>query len=417
MQYIIKDEFYSYFFAIIVSFFCGFIIGIERERGKKQFGARDHIFFSLISTSLIIIYENFFKDLGIVLLIIIFSGMVVFLLIGAVYRLFHTEDPGYTTTVSMLLSIVVGILSYYMYFLAIVISVIFLIILSTKTQFQKITKLETIEWTGTVEFIAIVVLLFILIPDNIIIANINLKSIIIIFITILAIKYISYFLLRSSVKHNLYYMSFLGGLAHSEATTEDLAEAGASSSSIWLVIQTMLIRMILVLLLAPLLLRYALMPILITAGIGLIGSFLILRKKETSLTLDRIKNPLSLKGALIFAGTYSLALIITLILEFFTLNIFTIYLIAFAIGLLSGGASSLFAVTAYLGGLVTETDALIMLSIGLTGAIVNKMFYSLRVLNPDKEKKLYCIHLLGYQLLTISILIGTTFLTILLFKL
>ena len=343
--------------------------------------------------------------------------MVAFLLIGAIYRLFRTDDPGYTTTLSMLLALIVGILSYYMYFLAIVISVIFLILLSTKSQFKKVRKLETIEWTGTVEFIAIVVLLYILIPDNIIIANINIKSIIIIFISILAIKYISYFLLRSSAKHNLYYISFLGGLAHSEATTQELAKAGASSSSVWLVIQTMLIRMILVLIIAPLLLLYALIPILLTAFIGLIGSFIILRKKETSLSLEKIKNPLSLKGAVIFAGTYSLALIITLLLEIFTLPIIAIYIIAFAVGLLSGGASSLFVVTAYLGGVVTMADALIMLSIGLTGAIVNKIFYSLRVLNPEKDKKRYGIHLLGYQILTISLLIGTTILTILLFKL
>lgn len=417
MQIVLQNEFYRYFFCILISFFCGFLIGIERTRVEAQYGARDHIFFSIISTSLIIIYENYFTELGIALIILIFGGMVVFLLIGSVYRLFRTKDPGYTTTLSMLLAIIIGILSYYIYFLAIAISVIFLIVLSTKKQFQKIRKLESIEWKGTVEFIAIVVLLFILIPDTIIIANINIKSIIIIFIIILAIKYISYFLLKSSTKHNLYYISFLGGLAHSEATTQELAEAGASSSSVWLVIQTMLIRMLLVLMIAPFLLIYALMPILITAGVGFIGSFLILRKKKTSLTLDRIKNPLSIKGAIIFAGTYTLAVLATLFLEFFTLNIFLIYLIALAIGLLSGGASSLFATTAYLGGLVNEAQALIMLTIGLCGAVINKIFYSVRVLDKNKSKKRYCFHLIIYQSITITLLILTTAITIILFRL
>ena len=261
-------ELYIYFFVILVSLFCGFIIGIERTRMEAQYGARDHIFFSSISTILVILYENYLPAIGIAILIIIFGGMVAFLLIGSIFRLFRQEDPGYTTTLSMLLAMVVGILSYYLYLLAIIISVIFLIILSIKKQFYKIRTLKDIEWTGTIEFISICLLLIILFPNNIIIANINIKAIIIIFITILAVKYFSYFLLKSSAENNLYYISFLGGLAHSEATTNELAEAGASSSSIWLVIQTMLIRMLLILILAPLLLYYALYPIGITVAVG-----------------------------------------------------------------------------------------------------------------------------------------------------
>ncbi len=417
MQALLGGNFYGFFFIILISLFCGFIIGIERTRMEAQYGARDHMFFSTISATLIILYDNFFPQIGIAIIIIIYVGMVTFLLIGSIYRLFRQEDPGYTTTLSMLLAIIVGILSYYIFLLALVISVIFLIILSTKKQFYKIRKLQAVEWTGTIEFISICLLLFILFPDNLIIANINLKSIIIIFIIILAIKYFSYFLLKSSAENNLYYISFLGGLAHSEATTLELAEAGASPSSIWLVIQTMLIRMLLILIIAPVLFFYALFPILITAGVGLLGSFLILRKKETSLTLEKVENPLSIKSAIIFAGTYSLALIITLILRFFTLNIVAYSVIAFAIGLLSGGASSLFVTTAYIGGLVNESQALIMLVIGLSGAIFNKIFYSLRVLNESKNKKHYCLRLLTYQGLTIAILISMTILTIIIFKL
>lgn len=417
MQLVPQENFYMYFFTILVSLFCGFIIGIERTRMKAQYGARDHIFFSAISTALIILYENFFRDNGMAIIIIIFGGMIAFILIGSIFRLFQQKDPGYTTTLSMLLAMIVGILSYYIYLLAIVISVIFLIILSTKKQFYKIRKLKAIEWTGTIEFISICLLLLILFPDNIIVAKINIKSIIIIFIIILVIKYASYFLLRSSAKHNLYYISFLGGLAHSEATTEEVAKAGASSASVWLIIQTMLIRMLLVLTIAPILFGFALIPILLTASIGLLGCFLILRKKVTSLSLEKIKNPLSLRGALIFAGTYSLALIITLILEFYRLNFIAYLFIAFAIGLLSGGASSLFVATAYLGGLVKEAEALIMLTIGLSAAIVNKIFYSLRSLSEDKGKKKYCLHLITYQAITISILVATTIITIFIFGL
>ena len=417
-QIISLEDFYILFFKIIVSFFCGFVIGIERTRVAAQYGARDHIFFSMISTSLIILHDVFLPvSEGFILIILFFGGMIIFLLIGSIYRLFLEKDPGYTTTLSMILAMIVGIMCYYNEYLAITISVIFLIILSTKKQFNKIRKLKEIEWTGTVEFIAIVVLLYILIPDNLQVFGIVVKSIIVIFIVILAIKYFSYFLLKSTTERNLYYLSFLGGFAHSEATTVELAEAGASSSSVWLVIQTMLIRMLIVLAITPTLLGYAVYPILVTSIIGLIGSFLILRNKETQLTLEKIKNPLSIKSALIFAGTYLIGLVLSIVLSFFELNILTYYFIVFGIGLLSGGASSLFVATAFYKSLINEGNALLMLTIGLSAAILNKLFYSTRSLDEKKNKKVHIIHLMFYIIITISILISMTFITITIFNL
>ena len=418
LQTISTEEFYILFFKIIVSFFCGFLIGIERTRVSAQYGARDHIFFSMISTSLIILHDKFFPvSEGFTLIIMFFGGMMVFLLIGSVYRLFRENDPGYTTTLSMILAMIVGTMCYYNELLAIAISVIFLIILSTKKQFYKIRKLKEIEWTGTVEFIAIVVLLYILIPDDFLVFEIYVKPIVSVFIIILAVKYFSYFILKSTSEKNLYYISFLGGFAHSEATTVELAEAGASSSAVWLVIQTMLIRMIIVLMITPTLLFYASFPILVTSFIGLIGSFLILRKKETQLTLEKIKNPLSIKGALIFSGTYLIGLIISIFLSFFEINIFAYYIIVFVIGFLSGGASSLFVATAFYKSLINEGNALVMLTIGLSAAIINKIFYSTRALKEDKNKKVYVIHLVFYIIITIFLLITMTFLTIITFNL
>ena len=412
------EVFYALFFKIIISFFCGFVIGIERTRVEAQYGARDHIFFSMISTSLIILYDIFFTvSEGFIMIVLFFGGMIIFLLIGSIYRLFRENDPGYTTTLSMILAMIVGILCYYSENLAITISVIFLIILSTKKQFHKIRRLKEIEWTGTVEFIAIVVLLYILIPESLLVYGIQIKSIITVFIIILAVKYFSYFILRSTTEKNLYYISFLGGFAHSEATTVELAEAGASSSSVWLVIQTMLIRMLIVLMITPSLLLYAWIPILSTASIGIIFSFLILKKKETQLTLDKIKNPLSIKGALIFSGTYLIGLLISIVLSFFEINILAYYIIVFAIGFLSGGASSLFVATAFLKSLVNEGNALLMLTIGLSAAILNKIFYSTRALKEDKNKKGYVIHLVFYIFITIFLLITMTFLTIISFNL
>ncbi|MHA1688938.1 MAG: DUF4010 domain-containing protein [Promethearchaeota archaeon] len=401
--------FYSDVITILISFLCGFLLGIERTRKAAPFDVRDHVFVSVIATVLVLLNERFSIPFGYVLIYLFFGGIIAFLLIGS---LRHR-----TTTLSMMLALITGIVVYYYYSIAITISVIFLIVLSTKKQFGKIQGLSSIEWTGTVEFIAIVLLLYILIPDYVIIAGINIKSIIIIFITILAIKYFSYFLLKSSVESTVYYLAFFGGLAHSEATTIELSEAGASPSSIWLLIQTMMVRMLLILLIAPVLFIYALGPIIITSLIGIIGSFLILRKNLTKFTIEKLKNPLSIKSAIIFSGTYSLAVIVSIILEFVKLNLFVYYIITFLIGLISGGASAVFVVSAYLGGLLNEAHGLVMLSIGLSGAILNKIFYVIKFLNKQEGYKRYYFELLLYQTITIFSLLSLTFLNVYIQKL
>ncbi len=417
-QVLTLEDFYLLFIKILISFFCGFIIGIERTRVSAQYGARDHIFFSMISTTLILLHERFLTTSeGFILIIIFFAGMLLFLLIGSIYRLFRENHAGYTSTLSMLLAIIVGILTYYTETLAIAISVIFLIILSTKKQFYKIKSMKDIEWTGTIEFIAIVVLLYILIPNDYLLFGIQIKPIIIIFITILVVKYFSYFILRSSIEKNVYYISLLGGFAHSEATTLELAEAGASSSSVWLVIQTMLIRMLIIITITPTLMIYAIYPILITSSIGLLGSFLILRKKERKIELAKVKNPLSLKGAIAFAGTYMLAIILSIFLGLVDFDVFVYYIVVFMIGLLSGGASSLFVVTSFQSHLINEGSALIMLTIGLSAAILNKIFYSTRALRSDKNKKVYLFHLILYIFITITLLMILTYFTIIIFNL
>lgn len=91
-------------------------------------------------------------------------------------------------------------------------------------------------------------------------------------------------------------------------------------------------------------------------------------------------------------------------------------IIAFLIGILSGGASSLFVTTALIGSLVSTSEALIMLSIGLSAAIINKIFYSLKALGIKEGKKSYALQLMMFQSITIVILFATTFITLIVFN-
>ncbi len=401
---VIDITFYSDLLIILISILCGFLLGIERTRVDVQYDVRDHIFVSVLATILVLLNDKFTVPFGYGLIILIFGGIIAFLILSS---LRHR-----TTTLSMFLALIVGVLCYYYYSLAIVISVLFLIVLSTKKQFKMIRGLSSVEWTGTVEFIALVFLLYTLIPDGLIIANLNVKAVIIIFISILAIRYFSYFLLKSKMERTIYYLSFFGGLAHSEATTIELSKAGASPSSVWLVIQTMLIRILIILVIAPIILFYALAPILITSMIGLFGSFIFLRKNPTEIKSEKIGNPLSIKSALVFSGSYSLAIIISLLVNYLHLTLFSYSLISFMLGLLAGGAAALFITSNFIGGYVNIAESLFLLAFGLTGAIINKIFYSLKFLNENVNQKKYGVRLLTYQAITIVILFLMTFLVI-----
>ena len=152
-------------------------------------------------------------------------------------------------------------------------------------------------------------------------------------------------------------------------------------------------------------------------GLRFIIVDVILRRKKTTLQLSKVQNPLSLKGSLAFAGTYFLAVIISIISGILHFNVIIFYIIVFGMGLLSGGASSLLVATLFQSNLVSEGNGLIMVTIGLSAAILNKLFYSIRALSPEKNKKVYFLHLLFYLFITILILGFMTILTINIFNL
>ncbi|MCK4281976.1 MAG: DUF4010 domain-containing protein, partial [Candidatus Lokiarchaeota archaeon] len=228
------------------------------------------------------------------------------------------------------------------------------------------------------------------------------------FLTILAIKYFSYFLLKSSSEKSLYILSILGGFAHSEATTKELAEINAHPATVSLLLQTMIIRILLVIILISFELTVRLFyPLILTTIIGIIINILILRKKEKKYVLQKVKNPLSLKSALIFTSTYLFAVFLTIIFKNIQIP-YQLYLpIAIMIGLLSGGASSLFTATAYISGLIDLNLAIIMIVFGLCAAILNKLLYYYRFQKTKSKKNL--INLIIYLSLTIIVLLFFSF--------
>lgn len=395
--------------VLIVSLISGFLIGLPQQKREKSHGARDHMFISMITSLSIILYYAF-PEFGLIFLIAILSLLVTFIILTTIYRMFKSDYPGYTTTLALIMCMVEGLVTYFSFSLAFISSVIFLIILSTKKQFYKIQNLSKIEWNSTVEYIAIVVVLLILIPKDIVIGKIPLISIVYIFVIILTLKYVSYFLLKLQSKNSVYYISLLGGFAHSEATTQELSRMNAHPLSVMLVLQTMIIRVLFIVIIARDIFNALLYPLLITAFLGIVFARHFLKKHITEGKLESIRNPISIKSAFIFSLTYLAAVVTTIILGEITkvqvLSPIVYYSAAIIIGALSGGSSSLFATTAYLNGLVGLNTSIIMIIFGLTASIFNKLIYSYR--SRREQNKRYYIRLLLYQFLTVFMLFVTT---------
>ncbi|MHA1870734.1 MAG: DUF4010 domain-containing protein [Promethearchaeota archaeon] len=402
---------YSNIYILLVALFCGFLVGLPQQKREKSHGARDHMFISMIS-ALGVIFHSSFEDIGFFLFALVEISVFIFIILTTLYRMFRQEFPGYTTTLALLMSQTLGVLSVYDKPFAVISSVIFLIILSSKQQIHKIRNLSKVEWNSTIEYIALVVVFLILIPKDISLGNISLLSVFYIFVIILSLKYFSYFLLKLVSYNSVYYLSILGGFAHSEAVTTDLARLDAHPSSIMLVLQTMLIRILFIIIIARELFLIMIYPLMITATFGILFSRHYLKKHITEVNLTSIKNPISIKSAMIFSMTYLSAVIATLISSEITKNysltpIFY-YILSLVIGALSGGSATLFATTAFINNLVDLNTAVYMIIFGLCTAVFNKLIYTWR--NKTENTWGYYFRLITYQAITVIMLWLTTLL-------
>jgi len=221
---------------IILSFFVGALIGLEREKARSSLlkeegeagippGVRSFGFISMLGSFVITIppmvsvlgYEEF----KIVSILLAFFA-VTLILLYEIYRLFVIKDSGVTTPIALMLSFTLGLLIGLGRFIeAIAASVFITFMLAIKLRIEALIKFITYEEFLSALEIGIIVFLFgpFFVKDvyDPIFHVINFKTLYVFFVVILIFSYMGYFLVKIKGPQAIQYFSFFGGLVNSEA--------------------------------------------------------------------------------------------------------------------------------------------------------------------------------------------------------
>jgi len=221
-------EFLVFILKVILALSLGGLIGIDREKSKKGYpaGIRTLAFISLLGflTSFVSADLNNYYFLAIVTLLI-------FTLIIVGYGVsFNTEKSfGFTSTMAIFLTFIIGVLSYYdkYYYFAVSLSIIVTLLLTQKLFIHSIvSKIKNNELFDALKFSIVAFIILPLLPNkNIDPFNIfNPYSLWLLIVLILSINYVGYIFSRIIGKtKGIYVSGFLGGIISSTAVTSSLS--------------------------------------------------------------------------------------------------------------------------------------------------------------------------------------------------
>jgi len=221
---------------IILSFFVGALIGLEREKAKSSLlkeegevgippGVRSFGFISMLGSFVItippIVSVLGYEEFKIVTILLAFFA-VSLILLYEIYRLFVIKDSGITTPIALMLSFTLGLLIGLGRFIeAIATSVFITFMLAIKLRIEALIKFITYEEFLSALEIGIIVFLFgpFFVKDvyDPIFHVINFKTLYVFFVVILIFSFMGYFLVKIKGPQAIQYFSFFGGLVNSEA--------------------------------------------------------------------------------------------------------------------------------------------------------------------------------------------------------
>ena len=216
-----------FFQEILLSFFVGALLGMERQYSKKKIslGMRTFSLTSILATLTVILgsamnFGNWINLIGL-LTVVIFSVSL------------YLEDfrkkrkRGFTTNISLIISYLLGtMIAYNLKLEAVFLSIIVVIILFSKEKLHEITKHLTEKEVGDLlEFLILLGIIYPLLPKTIELFHmtIPLMEMWLLVILISVINFAAFILSRKvSSKQEIEMLSFLGGLISAVATMTTL---------------------------------------------------------------------------------------------------------------------------------------------------------------------------------------------------
>ena len=213
-------ENYDILYKILFSLVLGFLIGLEREYKVKEevfAGIRTFPLISLLGLLSAFISGKFWNEA----LLISFLAIIGFSLVN--FFLEYTKDKGVTTEISVLITFLIGVLTYHnQYYTAIFIALLTTLILALKKPLENFAKSLYFQDVMTIlKFAFLTAVIYPILPDKSYgpFDAFNPKEIWKVVIIISVINFIGYFLLRWKGTKSLVLVGFFGGLVSSTAVT------------------------------------------------------------------------------------------------------------------------------------------------------------------------------------------------------
>ncbi len=218
---------FDFFQKLALSTLIGILIGIEREhRRPKEIelvaGVRSFTIASI--AGMISSYLALKTDSGILLITLAF-----FAIISAIFvyvKNVTLKMPGITGPIALYCTFLLGVfITYELYLIAIVGAVVLTLLLAEKRPLHSFaTNLTDDEILSAVRFLAVVFILYPIMPDKLFIGIVNPRTILLIVIIVATLSFISFVVMKKmGTKQGLSLSGMLGGLVNSEATTGALA--------------------------------------------------------------------------------------------------------------------------------------------------------------------------------------------------
>ncbi len=425
----------SEYFKIMVGFFVGAIIGIERqftaeELGERMPGVRTFGLFSLLGTISVILANKFgFHEAPLLGSVFALALIILF----SVFRsLYYVKDTGITTPIALSISFFIGLLvGFGEIVLSLALSIFVTFVLAIKRTVTNILKnLEYQEIKSALNIGILSLLLLPLIPDitDPFFGVINVRIFFMFLILVLFLSFTAYMALKNlGPTQGLITFSFIGSLINSEAVTANLVKISKSeffgeretyttiSGGVLLANTTMILRTLFLTLILIwnqvdliLMLAIALMPPIL---IGFTKTLYRFRgsSSEKMVQFIEMKSPLAYITALRFSATFAIISFMTIGLQKLIPDL-GLYLGSFMGGMISNVAVVLSVVSLYMAGTITSKQAIYSIIFGTIAAISNKIIYAKA---EGADKQLIIRIILDIILLISLTLIGTYMISVL----
>ncbi len=216
----------SFFQKLGVSLMIGILIGIEREhwRTSKKIYAGVRTFTITCLIGMLATFMQPYVSFDILLITTIFMFFSCILIVYSVNIVYGRS--GLTSAIALFFTYLLGILvGSGMFLVPIVFAVVLTFVLIEKKPLHSLAEhLSEKDIAGALKFLAVVFVLYPLVPNEPIYDVLNLKSAILIVVLVSSISFVNYLSLKKmGSKGGIAYSGLLGGLVSSEATIVALA--------------------------------------------------------------------------------------------------------------------------------------------------------------------------------------------------